>query len=291
MVGKNQLRLGLLAVLVLANYLIWVAVSEASDQNLRIDFLDVGQGDAILLRTPTGEDILIDGGPDDSVLAELGKILPIWDHTLDLVVATHTDADHITGLVSVLKRYQVKEVLTPLPSKSTNIGAAWQQAITQGPVVNYVDASDDYQWGDVVWDTLLPLSSSDTISADANNASIVAKLTYEGNSMLLTGDMEASAEKLLMQIYPATSAEILKVAHHGSKYSSSALLLQAVHPAVAVISVGKNSYGHPSPETLSRLQAVGASIYRTDLSGTIEVIFNDQGYWIKADGKKKFYQN
>jgi len=291
MVGKNQLRLGLLAILVFANYLIWVAVSEASDQNLRIDFLDVGQGDAILLRTPTGEDILVDGGPDDSVLAELGKILPIWDRTLDLVVATHTDADHITGLVSVVKRYQVKEVLTPLPNKSTSISEAWQQSIVQVPLVNYVDASDDYQWGEVNWDTLLPLSSSDALVADTNNISIVAKLTYEGNSVLLTGDMEMSEENLLLQIYPAVSAEILKVAHHGSKYSSSALFLQAIQPEAVVISVGKNSYGHPSPKTLNRLEAIGANIYRTDVGGTIEMIFMGKGYSIEANGQKKFYQN
>jgi len=268
-----------------------VAVGEAAAHSLRVYFLNVGQGDAILLRTPTGEDILIDGGPDDSVLAELGKILPVWDTTLDLVVATHTDADHITGLVSVLKRYQIKEVLTPPPGRSTSISAAWQQAIMQGPIINYVDAADDYQWGDVSWDTLLPLSSIDIVSTDTNNTSIVAKLTYESNSLLLTGDMEAPAESLFMQIYPALSAEILKVAHHGSKNSSNTLWLQMINPEIAVISVGKNSYGHPSPDTLGRLQAVGADIYRTDQNGTIEMIFTDNGYSVKANGQKKFYQN
>jgi len=226
--------LSLFGLLILANYLLWTAVGETTGATLRVDVLNVGQGDAILLQTPTGENILVDGGPDDSVLAELGKILPLWDHTLDLVVATHLDADHITGLVSVLKRYQVKEVLTPLPgSKSTKISEAWQQAILAGPAVNYVDAADDYIWGDVSWDTLLPLSSDDTLSEDTNNASIVAKLTYQGLSMLLTGDMEAPAEALLAQLYPTTSVELLKVAHHGSKFSSTVAFLDMLDPEVA----------------------------------------------------------
>jgi len=283
--------LSLFGLLILANYLLWTAVGETSSATLRVDILNVGQGDAILLQTPTGENILVDGGPDDSVLAELGKILPLWDHTLDLVVATHLDADHITGLVSVLKRYQVKEVLTPLPSKSTKISEAWQQAVLAEPAVNYVDAADDFAWGDVSWDTLLPLSSNDTLGADTNNTSIVAKLTYQGISILLTGDMEAPEENLLMQIYPATSIDVLKVAHHGSKYSSATAWLNMLDPGTALISVGKNSYGHPSPDALNRLEQVGADIYRTDQNGTIEVIFGDNGYFIKTNGQKEFYSN
>ena len=272
--GKNLLRLSLFGLLILANYLLWTAVGETTGATLRVDVLNVGQGDAILLQTPTGENILVDGGPDDSVLAELGKILPLWDHTLDLVVATHTDADHITGLVSVLKRYQVKEVLTPLPSKSTKISEAWQQAVLAEPAVNYVDAADDYRWGEVVWDTLLPISS-ENISADTNNSSIVAKLTYQGLSMLLTGDMEAPEENLLMQIYPATSVDVLKVAHHGSKYSSGANFLAATTPLISVIEVGKNNYGHPTEATLNRLKSIGSAVYRTDENGTVRLVVRD----------------
>ncbi|MFH0912568.1 MAG: ComEC/Rec2 family competence protein [Patescibacteria group bacterium] len=292
MFSKNRLRLSLLALLILLNYLVWTAGSEANLPNLRVDVLDVGQGDAILIRTPSQQNILVDGGPDNSVSARLGEILPIWDRKLDLVVATHWDADHITGLVTVLDRYEVKEVLITHPNVSlTKIGNAWQQAVAQVPIVNYADATDDYEWGEVSWDTLLPLTE-DAVATDSNNSSIVAKLTYKGESLLLTGDMEEPEEDLLMQIYPAISAEILKVAHHGSKYSSTAVFLDRLYPQAALISVGAhNSYGHPSLEALARLQAEGADIYRTDEDGTIEVIFGDNGYSVKADGKEKFYQN
>ncbi len=291
MSNKSKLRLGLLGLLIFINWIVWLAVSEAAPLGLRVDFLDVGQGDAILIRTPDRHNILVDGGPDGQVLTELGKVLPLWERRIDLVVATHLDADHITGLVSVLKRYQVTEVLTPLPSKSTKISEAWQQVILVGTTVNYVDAADDYMWGDVSWDTLLPLSSNDTLNNDTNNASIVSKLTYRGIDMLLTGDMEAPEESLLMQLYPATSIDILKVAHHGSRFSSNDAFLDILDPEAAIISVGQNSYGHPTPEVLERLEVTGADIYRTDQDGTIEVIFGDNGYSVKTNGQKEFYPN
>jgi len=293
MLGKNQLRFGILAVLILANYLLWGAVGKANSPTLRIDFLNVGQGDAILIRTPTQQKILVDGGPNDSVLGELGKILPVWDRSLDLVVATHLDADHITGLVSVLERYRVSEVLTPpIPeTDTTSTVREWQTALLSVQNINYADSSDDYQWGETTWDTLWPLPGAVETSETTNEYSIVAEVQFEEISLLLTADITANVEQTLINLYPGLAAEVLKVAHHGSKYSSSALWLQTIHPETTVISVGKNSYGHPSIDTLNRLQTIGADVYRTDQDGTIEVIFEDSGYWVKKDGKKKFYQN
>lgn len=293
MLGKYQLRFGILAVLILANYLLWTAVGEADSSTLRIDFLNVGQGDAILIRTPTQQKILIDGGPNDSVLSELGKILPVWDRNLDLVVATHLDADHIAGLVSVLERYRVGEVLTPpIPvADTTSTIQAWQDSLSLIQNINYADSSDDYQWGAVTWDTLWPLPGTVGTSETTNEYSIVAEVQFEGNSLLLTADITADVEQTLINLYPGLTAEVLKVAHHGSKFSSTALWLQMIHPETAIISVGKNSYGHPSTDTLNRLQIAGADVYRTDQGGTIEVIFEDNGYWVKYNGQKKFYQN
>lgn len=299
MLGKYQLRFGILAVLILANYLLWTAVGEADSSTLRIDFLNVGQGDAILIRTPTHQNILIDGGPDDRVVTELGKILPIWDRELDLVVATHPEADHIGGLLTVLQRYQVKEVLTPLVSNQTQTYLAWEQALTKIATVNYADAADDFEWGEVGWDTLFPLTNvavsgtSPSIrgASSTNDDSIVAELNYREYHILFTGDMGPALETLAQQIYPSLNVQILKVAHHGSKFSSTAQWLQVIHPDTAVILVGKNSYGHPSVDALNRLQTVGADVYRTDQDGTIEMIFESNGYWVKKDGQKKFYQN
>lgn len=289
MFSKSRLRLGLLGLLIFVNWIVWLAVSEAAVPGLRVDFLDVGQGDAILIRTPTRQNILVDGGPDDQVLTELGKVLPLWDREINLVVATHLDADHITGLLAVLQRYQVDEVLTLPINSATTIATALQQALFSIPTVNYADATDDYQWGGVVWDTLWPLAGTDT--STGNNNSIVAQLRYQETKLLLTGDIEKTTETSLRQLYPDLLTSILKVAHHGSKSSSGADWLAAVQPRVAVISVGRNSYGHPHPDTLMRLQAISAVVYRTDQDGTIEVIFGDNGYWIKANRQKKFYQN
>ena len=290
MLRKSQIRLGLIAILVLANYLIWTASSSASNAGLRIDFLNIGQGDATLIRTPSGENILVDGGPDDKVLAELGRILPIWDKTLDLVVATHPEADHISGLITVMERYTVKEVLTLNTNNDTRVAKAWQQLITAVPLVNFADAADDYVWGEVVWDTLSPITDTN-FAYIGNDQSIVAEVSYRNYQILLTGDITTTKETGLQQIYPALQADVLKVAHHGSKFSSGMAWLWQIQPAVAVIEVGKNSYGHPTPDALARLRAAGAEVYRTDQDGTIEMIFTDNGYFVKANGKKKFYQN
>jgi len=291
MLDKLKLKSALLALLILANYLVWAAVSEATSSTLKIDVLDVGQGDAILIRTPTHQNILVDGGPDDQVMTELGKLLPLWDRQIDLIVATHPEADHISGLLTVLQRYRVKEVLTPRVSSQTKTYVEWQQVLIKVPLINYADATDDYEWGDVVWDTLLPLADIPiSSSSSTNESSIVARLNYRQFHILFTGDMGPVSEALALRIYPALDSQILKVAHHGSKFSSAANWLQSIRPEVAIISVGEgNSYGHPSREALSRLQQVGANIYRTDQDGTIEVIFKDNGYWVKVNGKKEFY--
>lgn len=289
MLRKNQIHLGILVLLVLINYFVWTAVSVTANQTLRVDFLNVGQGDATLIRTPSGQKILVDGGPNDQVLAELGKLLPVWDRTIDLVVATHPESDHISGLLSVLERYTVKEVLTLHTTNSTQVAQVWQQLLATVPVVNFADATDDYNWDGVVWDTLLPVTEQSFIY-QGNDQSIVAEVNFGNCQILFTGDITTLGETLVQQIYPGLTADVIKVAHHGSKYSSGAVWLQQVQPKVAVIEVGPNSYGHPAPDTLIRLQTAGAEIYRTDQDGTIEVICEDNSYWVSAHGQKKFYQ-
>lgn len=289
MLKRNQIRLGLIAILALTNYLIWTAGSLASTDDLRIDFLNVGQGDAALIRTPSGENILVDGGPDNSVLAELGKLLPVWDRTLDLVVATHPEADHISGLIAVMERYTVKEILTLNTTRDTQVGKVWQQLITTGPQVNFADAADDYIWDEVVWDTLSPIADIN-FAYIGNDQAVVAQVSYRDYQILFTGDIATTKETELQQIYPALRADVIKIAHHGSKYSTGTAWLAQIQPKVAVIEVGKNSYGHPAVDALTRIKAAGTEVYRTDQDGTIEMIFEDSGYWIKAHGQKKFYQ-
>lgn len=264
--------------------MIWQSVAQADPTVLKINFLDVGQGDAILIQLPTGEDILVDGGPDDTVLTELGKILPIWDREIDLVVATHLDSDHIAGLISVVENYQVLEVLTPAFQGDTAVAKTWNNSLNKIPKVNYAESTDDYIWGDVVWDTLWPLPDADFSQDSDNNNSTIANLIYKQHTVLLTADADANVENNLLALYPGLNAEILKVGHHGSKYSSNQTFLQSIHPSIAVISVGKNSYGHPAVETLERFTTIDTQVYRTDQDGTIKLILSGESIQISTDG-------
>jgi competence protein ComEC len=287
MFNRKKIVLWLLATLSLGNFLIWQATS-FFDGKLHVYFLNVGQGDAILIRTPNRQTILVDGGPDDAVIKLV--YLPIWQREIDLVVATHPEADHITGLVDLLKlkRLKVDHVLTLLTTKDTAISQEWTKQISDGYAVDYATSNSDYSFGSVVWDTLYPLNLAD--GNNVNDSAIVAQLIYQQYQLLLTADISSTTENILDDIYGDTlKSEILKVGHHGSKTSSTQNLLQLVRPDVAAISVGKNSYGHPAEETLTRLQNAGADIYRTDVDDTIEVIFTDNGYTVKTNGQKEFY--
>lgn len=267
---RTKLLIGLLLCLLLANVSVWQAVAVRADNHACIYFLNIGQGDAIFIDTGAHQ-IVVDGGPDDSVIRELSKILPAWDRTLDLVVLTHPQADHLTGLLAVLERYQVKEILATFADYDSALNGEWLKAVRlSGARLNYADASDDYYFDDVFVDTLFPVVVSTIPVSDVNEDSVILHISTDQTAALLMGDAGFAAEERLIKIYPQLSADILKVGHHGSKYSSSAEFLGYLHPASAVISVGKNSYGHPSPDTLNSLNRVGAKIYRTDQSGTIK---------------------
>ena len=270
-----------LALLLIANYFTWQAVGVWADTSLRIFFLDVGQGDAILIRTPSHHTILVDGGPDQNVIAQLNRVMPLWNRHIDLLVLTHPQADHVTGLLDVLERFTVGEILATFEPYDSQTNSAWLSAALAGDhAINYADAADDYQFGEVRWDTLHPLSQLLDDSEDVNEHSVVAKITYAGVSLLLTGDAGFPAEARLLDTYANLDVDILKVGHHGSRYASSSEFLAATQPEVAVIQVGQNSFGHPTDETLGRLLNVGATIYRSDTEGLIEVVVTQTGYTV-----------
>lgn len=291
MFNRKKIVLWLLATLSLGNFLVWQATA-FFDGRLHIYFLNVGQGDAILIRTPNRQTILVDGGPDDAVIKLIDRYLPVWQREIDLVVATHPEADHITGLVDLLKlrRLKVERILTLLIAKDTAISREWTKQISNDDYnVDYASASSDYNFDGVVWDTLYPLNSVDA-AIDINNSAIIAQLTYRQYQLLLMADAGSTTEMTIGYIYGDTlKSDVLKVGHHGSRSSSASSFLQLVSPKIAAISVGENSYGHPAEETLGKLQNVGADIYRTDLDDTIEVIFTDNGYIVKTNGQKEFY--
>lgn len=235
--------------------------------------MDVGQGDASLLHTAGGLNILIDSGPNESVLTALDHVLPPFDRRIDLFFITHPHADHLSGALYILDRYQVGGVvMSDVKYQSMQYDFLKKKIREKGILLFEAKADQDWQIdGDTILDVLFPFTSlRGQVFKNVNNASVVIMLKTTSEQILLTGDMEEELELLLGQYYGhKLAAEGLKVGHHGSKTSSSELLLNLVKPKEMFISVGRNnSFHHPSIQTLARLQKLG-SVKRTDEVGTI----------------------
>ena len=245
---------------------------------------------AMLIQTPDGQNILIDGGPDSQQInLELSKKLPFWDRTIDLVICTQPQADHVTGLVEVLQRYKVKQVLDPGVSYNSSIYREWLRLVEEkGIEYNIARAGQEIDLGSGIKMEVLnpPEGLFEGTSHDVDNSGVVLKLTWNKVSFLFTADIREEAElELIMQRADLRSA-VLKVSHHGSMTSTIPQFLVAADPEVAVISAGAdNPFGHPSPEILERLiDRLGEhNVYRTDEDGTIELITDGERLWVKAD--------
>ncbi|PIR41222.1 MAG: hypothetical protein COV31_02330 [Candidatus Yanofskybacteria bacterium CG10_big_fil_rev_8_21_14_0_10_46_23] len=261
-------------------------IQPKGDGRLHVYFLNVGQGDAIFVQSPTGHQLLIDGGPDSAILSELGAVMSFFDRKIDLVLLTHPDADHLAGLVEVLKRYQVEAVIESGVKCQTSLCRAWDKEIQErAPKVVLGNLGDQIDLGGgVILKILSPFSEiADQTFSKVNNTSLVTRLEYRGQSVLLTGDIEGSIEDKLVISQSAIDVDFLKVAHHGSKTSSSVDFLRATSPLTAFIQVGsENQYGHPTAEILNRLEQEAIEYYRNDLSGRIELILSDQDYVVKT---------
>jgi competence protein ComEC len=273
---------GLAIVLIL----VWVAAGSLPDGKLHVVFFDVGQGDAIFIHGPTGQQVLIDGGPDPAtLLARLGERMPFWDRSLDLVILTHPDADHLAGLVPVLERYRVGQVFdTGLPAHTPTC-ARWQELLAEKgiPVLDSRRGTQVTLGGEVTLTVLHPgprlLAGT---GADSNNNSIVTRLVWGQFSVLLPGDIEAEVERALIRSGAPLVSTVLKAPHHGSNTSSTQAFLEAVNPQLVVISVDQdNRLGHPAPEVLARLAAY--RVMRTDERGSVEVISDGQRLWIRTE--------
>jgi competence protein ComEC len=257
------------------------------DNRLHVSFLDVGQGDAILIQTPNHQDILVDGGPSaQAISGELGKRMPFWDRTIELVVLTHPHTDHLNGLLEVLQRYKVLKVLYLDTDYQTPPEQEWLSLIQEkGIKAAPARAGQMINLGaDETIEVINPSQKDSSVPAMDNG--IVLRLSDSKVSFLLTSDISAEAELDLITRRADLSSTVLKVAHHGSDNSSSAAFLAVVDPQLAVISVGAdNTFGHPGQETMARLtDSVGADkIYRTDKNGTVECITNGQKLWVKTE--------
>jgi len=249
------------------------------DGRLHVVFLDVGQGDAIFIQTPSGRQVLIDGGPGEAaLLSQLGRRMPFWDRTLDLVLLTHSDADHVTGLVPVLQRFDISVLIFQQEEVRSAVYAAWLEAATvEGAVIHTGEAGLHVALDEGVELTVLHPSSTE---ASPNDSSVVTRLTYGDVSVLLTGDIGATVERSLVAQGVTLDSTVLKVAHHGSCTSTTPEFLDAVTPDVAVISVGAdNDLGLPCEDVLMRL----GPVYRTDVHGSVELITDGSRVWVQTE--------
>ena len=271
------------ALLVLATAALWANFALGSrPATLRVTFLDVGQGDAILIETPAGHRILVDGGPSGARLSQaLGGALPSDTRRFDLVVLTHGQDDHVAGLVSLVERYDVAHVLaSPLDGTSAAY-AAWVEALAVRSIP--IEEAVAGQWLDLGKGTRLevlgpPVTLLRGTVDDLNNNSVVLRLVHGQVSFLLTGDIAAAGEEALLAQPEELRSTVLKVAHHGSDGSTTPALLEAVRPAVAVITAGaENSFGHPSPTT--RLRLSGVPLLRTDTNGQVRLVTDGRRLW------------
>ena len=245
---------------------------------LEVSFLDVGQGDAILINYMHQYQILIDSGSSGKkVLAELSKVMPFRDDKIEVVIVTHPDRDHFAGFIDVLKKYEIGIILDNGQDFNDEVWQEFQRLIANKKIPKQViteGSSMSVGVGGNLSSIRFKFYNPDKIVVDKkekNDSSIVARLDYGENSFLFTGDIGFDAEVDMIFDKENLDVDWLKVGHHGSKYSGSDFFLARVTPKWSIISVGENSYGHPTEEALDRLQKVGSEILRTDELGTIVV--------------------
>jgi competence protein ComEC len=269
----------------LTTVLVWTAVGSLPDGRLHLWFLDVGQGDGILIQTPSGRQVLIDGGASPQVLfSELGAAMPFWDRTLDMLVLTHPDGDHLVALAVAPARYRVTQAMHTAHAAQHPDEALWRERMAAGNVTvaevaqgAWLDLGDGVAlW--VLWPPPAGIAGED---ADNEN-SLVMKLVYGDFSALLTGDAGIASEQLLIGQSAPLAATVLKTGHHGSRNSSSHEFIEYTAPQIAVVQVGaENDYGHPHPEVLTEL--AGRTVLRNDLDGRIHLWSDGRQLWVEQE--------
>jgi competence protein ComEC len=274
--------------LLIATALVWYYEFQTRRHfEFRIDFFDVGQGDGIMITTYEGNQVLVDGGPGSNVMESLGRRMPFFDRKIEMMVLTHPHADHLDGLIPVLRRYQVKKVLMPhLDYKSSDYDEFLNEIRREGAEIVYAQQGQRI-WLDksTVMDVMYPMSSELAPvgkNDDLNDFSVVSRVMFGKTKILLTGD---SGEKIEAQLLPAFNldSDLLKVGHHGSKYSTSQAFVDEVTPEYSVIQSGENKYGHPNAEVIARLQAANSQVLRNDQEGMIS--FTSDGLRLNRVGK------
>ena len=265
----------ILGFLTLISIAVWLAVFTYPDDKLHIIACDVGQGDAILATYGTTQ-ILVDGGPDSSVVSCLGRHMPFWDRQVELLIVTHPQLDHFGGMVDVVRRYNVGQFLWNGQDANTEGWKTLRSELDNRKIpMNQLSSGYKIRYSNLHFDILHP--DQDFIGRDINEYSIINTISFGEFDVLLTGDIMPPATDIAAPL--VRPVEVLKVPHHGSKNGLTQLFLENAAPGLAVISVGeKNRYGHPSPETLQLLEESGIKILRTDRDGEVEVISDGKSW-------------
>ena len=279
--GKIKVAKLILIALIGANLFAWLLVwNQSKSRFLEISFFDVGQGEAIFIETPQGHQILVDGGPDFTILEKLKKEIPFWDKSIDVVILTHPEKDHLAGLIEVLKRYKIDFIFWTGVKRETEMWHLWKEVLEkekkEGARVVLAKAGQKIVASKASIFIIYPFEDLEgKLTKDSNNTSIVFKLVYGKNSFLFTGDIYQKVERELSERNYNLLANVLKVAHHGSNTSSGKDFIEEVLPLWAIISVGKdNAYHHPHLEVLKVLKEAGVNVLRTDEMGDIK-FFSD----------------
>lgn len=285
-----------IGVFLLALFAVTIAIIQLPDKNLHIISCNVGQGDAILV-TLGDTQILTDGGPNNSVLDCLGRHMPFWDKQIELVISTHPDSDHSTGLIGVLKDYQVGQIVINPIDSGTEVYKALESEVG-GRGISVVNPQEGMKLGIglIYLDILSPsvgllnrlaeVSGGSnlvkySLSNETNLYSVVYRLSFKNFSALLPGDVPPEVSETLARNWSTGAVQYIKIPHHGSTNGLTENLLKATMPKVAVISVGKNTWGFPKPEILDLLSKYDVKVLRTDQLGDVEVVTDGERTWIK----------
>lgn len=276
----RRLQVFLLILLLFFVVLIWHAVFVTDKEELSVTFLNVGQGDAVFIESPSGIQVLIDGGPNARVLRELNHVMPFFDRSIDVILATHPDKDHIGGLIDVLEAYDVEHILISDVVHETDLNQDFgEHVVDEGAVVTTAKRGQVLDLGEGAYLRIL-FPDRTLFDADSNEASIVMQLVYGETEFLLSGDAPQSVENYVASLDSKTlESEVLKVGHHGSRTSSSELFVGWVQPEYGVVSRGcENRYGHPHSEVVDVFDQFEVELLDTCEDGS--VTFTSDGQFV-----------
>lgn len=285
---KNYKRIFFLFlfIIVLVIFLLKDCYIYKNGGNLEISFLDVGEGDAIFIKTPKGKSVLIDGGPSNEVVYKIDEILPFYSRTVDVMVVSHPHADHLTGLIEVLRRYKVKKIFMNNQDFENQENLVFNFEVkNKNMLINNLYEGQELNIEDLALVILWPRNSCDS-SDDLNNCSMVFRLSYRDFCAYFTGDINDKIQEEIMQDFNITECVLIKIPHQGAENSISEDFIKIVNPEFGIISVGQdNNYGHPNENILSLLNNNKIKVLRTDVNGDIKVIIDEQGYQIMITNK------